>query len=180
MKVCNNCNSEYNPTSNRQLFCTNCKNESMKRCNKRKYEKNKDKYNLKVKEYNNKNMEWYKEYHRNYHLIRKNNDPLYKLTITIRTRISNDIRSGGYKKNSKSESILGCSYEFFKEYIELQFKTGMSWENQGKWHLDHIKPISLANTKEEIYELNKYKNFQPMWALENIKKSNNYEGHEIK
>ena len=48
----------------------------------------------------------------------------------------------------------------------------MSWNNYGKWQLDHKVPISIANNKEEFYKLNHYINFRPMWKIDNIKKSN--------
>ena len=48
----------------------------------------------------------------------------------------------------------------------------MSWDNRIEWHLDHIIPISLATTEEEIIKLNHYTNFQPLWAEENIRKGN--------
>jgi hypothetical protein len=51
----------------------------------------------------------------------------------------------------------------------------MSWENHGKWHLDHIKPISLAENEEDVYILNNYTNFQPLWAFDNLSKGNKYE-----
>ena len=50
----------------------------------------------------------------------------------------------------------------------------MTWENYGEWELDHIIPISSAESKTEIYELNHFLNFQPMWESENIQKSDNY------
>ena len=42
----------------------------------------------------------------------------------------------------------------------------MSWENYGEWHLDHKTPVSWAETEEQVYELNKYTNFQPLWATD--------------
>jgi len=48
----------------------------------------------------------------------------------------------------------------------------MSWENYGDWHIDHIIPISSAKNNDEVYKLNHYTNFQPLWALDNMKKSN--------
>jgi hypothetical protein len=50
----------------------------------------------------------------------------------------------------------------------------MSWENYGEWHLDHKIPISWAETEEQVYELNKYTNFQPLWAFDNQSKNNKY------
>jgi len=51
----------------------------------------------------------------------------------------------------------------------------MTWKNHGEWHFDHIKPISLAKTEQELIELNHYTNFQPLWAKINIIKSNKYD-----
>lgn len=47
-------------------------------------------------------------------------------------------------------------------------------DNHGKWHMDHIKPVSLAKTENEIIELNRYTNFQPLWAKDNLSKGNKY------
>lgn len=56
----------------------------------------------------------------------------------------------GYKKSSATFIILGCQYDNFKMYIENQFDEKMSWDNYGKWHLDHKTPISWAKTEEEV------------------------------
>ena len=48
----------------------------------------------------------------------------------------------------------------------------MSWNNAGEWHIDHIYPISLATDENHLIKLNHYTNFQPLLALDNIRKSN--------
>ena len=70
-------------------------------------------------------------------------------------------------KTSRTREILGCSFKEFKTYIENQFREGMNWENRGKWELDHIVPLCVGKTKEEILALNHYSNFQPLWREEN-------------
>lgn len=105
---------------------------------------------------------------------RKLYDPIFKLSCNIRTLICISIKNQGYIKNGKTNNILGCSFEQFKEYIENQFVEGMSWDNHGVWHLDHKTPISCAMTEERVYELNMYYNFQPLWSNENFKKGNRY------
>ena len=105
---------------------------------------------------------------------KKKNDPLFRLSDSIRTLIWISINKMGYKKNSKTSNILGCSFEEFKSYIESQFNDNMSWENYGEWHLDHKTPVSWAETEEQVYELNKYTNFQPLWATDNLSKGNRY------
>lgn len=46
----------------------------------------------------------------------------------------------------------------------------MNWQNQGKWHIDHIKPLASAKSVDEIYELCHYSNLQPLWAKDNYTK----------
>ena len=47
----------------------------------------------------------------------------------------------------------------------------MSWDNRSEWHFDHIMPVSMAKTYDEVVRLNHYKNFRPIWALDNQRKS---------
>ena len=103
-------------------------------------------------------------------------DPIYKLKLSIRSRISTSFRILGVFKDKKTNTILGCSYEEFRVYIESKFKDGMTLSNHGKWHLDHIIPISYAKSKEEVYKLNHYTNFQPLWAIDNLSKGNRHIG----
>lgn len=111
-----------------------------------------------------------------YRKKRKSYDDVFKLSTTIRSMISSYIKSGGVKKSKSSQEILGCSFFEFKNYLELKFMEGMSWDNYGSWHLDHIIPISYANTENDIYELNHYSNFQPLWAFDNLSKGNRFIG----
>jgi hypothetical protein len=70
--------------------------------------------------------------------------------------------------------MLGCSFEFFKGYLEAQFKVGMTWDNHGVngWHIDHIYPCSAFDLSkpEEQMKCFHYSNMQPLWANENILK----------
>jgi hypothetical protein len=89
--------------------------------------------------------------------------------------IKNSIKRGFTEKSKRTQEILGCSFEDFKLHLESQFDENMNWENQGSyWHMDHIIPISSAETKEEVYRLNHYTNFQPLYWLDNLKKSDKY------
>jgi hypothetical protein len=101
-------------------------------------------------------------------------DPLFKLSRNLRSLIKNSMKKLNYKKSSKTEKILGCDFEFFQLYMELQFKPGMRWDNHAEWHIDHKTPISWAKTEEEVIKLNHFTNLQPLWAVENIKKGNRY------
>lgn len=96
--------------------------------------------------------------------------------------ISNSFKRGTnqFRKDAKTEQILGCTIEEFRSYIESKFKEGMFFDNYGEWHLDHITPIAIATTKEEIIKLNHYTNFQPLWAEENLKKSSKILNTQLK
>lgn len=75
-----------------------------------------------------------------------------------------------YKKTSKVFKYLGCSHEELRLHIEKQFLKGMTWENKGLWHIDHIIPISSAKTIEEVHVLAKYTNLRPLWQKDNREK----------
>jgi hypothetical protein len=111
------------------------------------------------------------EYEKN----KRKNDHLYNLSYSIRRNINISIKGRGYTKKSKTQDILGCNFEEFKIYIESKFEPWMSWENKGLyngelnygWDLDHIIPLSSANSEEEIIKLNHYTNFQPLCSKVN-------------
>lgn len=110
-----------------------------------------------------------------YQKERMKNDSLYKLTRGIRSLILISFKNQFTEKSKRTQEILGCSFEDFKLHLESQFDENMNWENQGSyWHMDHIIPISSAETKEEVYRLNHYTNFQPLFWLDNLKKGNKY------
>lgn len=109
---------------------------------------------------------------KNYTEKRLKSDSLYKLKVYVRKSIARSFTN--YTKSKKYEDILGISYDKFKVYIEELFTEGMSWENYGEWQLDHKTPISWAETEEQVYELNRYTNFQPLWSSENQSKGNRY------
>lgn len=103
---------------------------------------------------------------------RRENDPLFKLKCNLRNLIKNSLTIQGYTKKSKTYEIVGMTYTDFKNFIESKFQEGMTWENYGEWHLDHIIPVSSAIDEETLISLNYYTNFQPLWALDNLRKSN--------
>ena len=73
-----------------------------------------------------------------------------------------------FKKGYRTREIIGCEYEQLIEHMESQFTDGMSWDNKGEWHIDHIIPISSAVTEEDVIRLNHYTNLQPLWAKDNL------------
>ena len=101
--------------------------------------------------------------------------PLNRITMSMRTRVSSYCKKIQVDKNFKTMDALGCTAQEFKQHLESKFTQGMSWENYPKWHVDHIKPISLATTEQEAIELSHYTNLQPLWAADNLSKGNKYD-----
>jgi len=150
-------------------------------------EDNYEKYLETRAKWGDKNPDYFRNYYQinkdyinkrntDYQLRRRKIDPLYKLIGNIRSLIKNSITESGFTKSTKTAQILGCSYEEFKIHIENQFMAGMSWDNRSEWHLDHITPMSWGKTEKEIIALNHYTNFQPLWAIDNMKKGNRFSG----
>jgi len=134
---------------------------------------NVDKFQSGRKNYYEKNKEDIKRKNYQYCKNRKSTDPLYKLSRGIRSLILISFKSKFTTKSKKTLEILGCSFEEFKIHLESQFDENMNWVNQGTyWHMDHIIPISSAQTEEDVYRLNHYTNFQPLYWEDNLKKSN--------
>jgi hypothetical protein len=102
---------------------------------------------------------------------RMKKDPLFACRMLIHNNIKNSLQKMGFRKNTKTADILGCSFEEFKSHIESQFVDGMSWDNRNLWHIDHIMPVSMEKTEDEIIRLNHYRNLRPLWAKDNLSKS---------
>lgn len=96
----------------------------------------------------------------------------------VKNRIVNRGREV-FRKNgisSKEYRQLGCTLKQLKAHFESLFTDGMSWENYGKWEVDHIKPVSKFNLSipEERAALNHHTNLQPLWKKENTEKGMNH------
>jgi hypothetical protein len=142
--------------------------EKYKEQTKKYYEKTKDTQKEKKKIWILNNREKYNSYWTN----RKKEDIEFKLITDMRSRLSTYLSKKGLSKKNKTFEIVGCSPLQLREHLEKQFVIGMTWNNRGEWHIDHIIPLSSAKTEEELYKLFHYTNLQPLWAIENIKKSN--------
>lgn len=135
-------------------------------------EKNRDKLQLKKKEYyQTKGLEQKKEWQR-----RAMSDPEFRITKNLRSRIHVALKRG--IKSASTMQLLGCTIEQFIKHFESLFKDGMNWSRymNGEIHIDHIKPCaSFDLTKEEDQRICfYYKNLQPLWELDNLKKGSKY------
>jgi hypothetical protein len=90
----------------------------------------------------------------------------------IRTGIRRALTGKG--KSSRVFDILGYTPKDLSAHIERQFSRGMSWENVGEWHIDHIVPLSSFSIggwdDPEIRNAWALSNLRPLWAKENMQK----------
>jgi hypothetical protein len=178
-------NKKFNENNIELLQCKYCDNEkeinffkTKNKCKdcfnimKRNYVKNNiEQCKLTNKRYNDSNKEKRNEKRRNRMLF----DDLYSLTCNIRAAIGSSFKNNGYKKGSKTEEILGCTFDELKFHLESNFEDWMNWDNHGKyngelnygWDIDHILPISIAQSEEEVVKLNNYNNLQPLCSYVN-------------
>lgn len=139
--------------------------------NKEKINKyKKDRYHAikNTDEFKKQRSEWQKE--------RKQRDPLFKLRKNLGQRLRDALSVNSWEKDTEFSQYIGCSLEELKNHLQSNFQEGMNWDNYGNkennWSIDHIYPLSLAKTKEEMIKLCHYKNLQPLWHIDNVKKSN--------
>ena len=116
---------------------------------------NRDRRKLHVDKYNKKRL----------------STPLGRFESACRSRVYEAFKSKQLKKNKKTEELLGTTFDKALLHMESKFKEGMSWSNygkgEGKWVIDHIVPLSLAEAEEEISSLCHFTNLQPLWEEEN-------------
>ena len=114
----------------------------------------------------------FKEYQRK----RYREDTAFNIMCRLRRRVGMALKAQGATKSIGTIELLGCTSAFFRSYIEKQFVDGMTWENRDKWHIDHRVPCAAFNMLDPLEQRYCfwYKNHQPMWAIDNLSKSNKY------
>lgn len=139
------------------------------------YLRNKERHQQTCKQYDVLHHEEMKEWKRNYKLAyekqRYKKDLFHRLKCILRSRLYQALKEE--QKTGSAVSDLGCSIKEFKKYLESQFRLGMTWDNQGDWHIDHVRPLSSFNLSnpDEVKQACHYSNLQPLWAEENLQKS---------
>jgi len=117
---------------------------------------------------------------------RQPKDSNFKIANTLRASIVGALKRQGIRKSRRTEELLGTSKINARKHIESLFKPGMTWENHGlgmdKWHIDHKIPCASFDLKCPVQQLAccYYKNLQPLWAIDNIKKGAKLNYNETK
>lgn len=99
-----------------------------------------------------------------------------KIRIRIKTALKEQLKHEHDIKLVTTNKLLGCSIRDLIIYLEAQFQSGMTWENNTRdgWHMDHIKPLSSFDLSdpEQLKKACHYTNLQPLWAKDNLIKNN--------
>lgn len=90
-----------------------------------------------------------------------------------RTILTNTLKRLGREKESSTVKLLGYSALQLKEHIEYLFLDGMSWDNYGEWHIDHIKMVSSYDPNTPMHIVNSLENLRPLWAKDNCSRKLN-------
>lgn len=110
---------------------------------------------------------------------RRQTDPLFALITRFRVNFHQSLKKRDMIKRSKCAEVLGCTWKEFTDHIESRFLPGMSWDNRSEWHIDHIVPLALAKTEQDVIDLNHYSNLRPLWKRDNLLKSDSIPPREI-
>ena len=177
MKKCIHCDKEFKAYG-RQTMCGSieCKKQQTRYYN-RKHRK--PRCNIKTRAYRNRNKERINTYFREYGAKRRKN-PKHLLSGRMYAALRREIKK--YKLGVSTTNTLNNLYSIEELYnhLESQFTEGMSWDNMGEWHIDHIRPVASFNyTTTECEDFKKcwaLNNLQPLWAKDNMSKGNNWDG----
>ena len=147
------------------------------------YEGNKEAILEQKKAYYQKNKESIAKYNKVYMRDLRRNDPTVRLLGNMRNGMYLCLK--GKIKKSHTLDYVGKNSEELMAYLEVKFTKGMTRENYGEWHLDHIRPLSSFGFDEHevgsqefeklLYKAWNFKNLQPLWAKDNLIKGNKYE-----
>ena len=139
-------------------------------------EKNRDHLNNYHQKWRDDNIDKHRKSKRDYQQIRRDTDPLYRLTSYFKTAIYTVLKENRVDKNGHYFESLQYTPEELMVHLENLFTDRMTWENYGEWRVDHKLPISSFNIQEmgdeEFMKCWSLNNLQPMWGDENIRKSN--------
>lgn len=106
---------------------------------------------------------------------KRENSLSFRIENAARARMTAALK-GRVKKNSIRD--LPYTTDELISHLESLFTKGMTLDNYGEWHIDHIKPCSLFDhtDKAQFQECWSLKNLQPLWKIDNLSKGDRYAG----
>ena len=150
--------------------------EEKKAYSKRYYYENIDRVAERNKEWLNKNREKYREWRKEWQRNKWNSDIHFKIRVRLASRIRMAVKNNAGGKAYSTMELIGCTINEMKIFLEAEFEHGMTWDNMGEWHIDHIRPCASFDLTDpgEQKKCFHWTNLQPLWALDNIRKGAKY------
>lgn len=199
MTQCLLCLQTYTRTSNRQKWCEPCKPSARRNYQVAYIEANKEQVlatsRRVAKEFRLKHPTRKAEMDKKWRdankeaINAKRRTPEYRAMVSERQRaryaanaslrVHNRMSSAIYqalkehKAGRKWEALAGYTLADLVRHMERQFVRGMSWENMGQWHIDHIRPKSGFDQTDPVQfrECWGLANLRPLWAPANQAKA---------
>lgn len=142
---CAQCRASFAKTSPSQRFCSPCGAENLKAARRSNQAKHRPRYRQQIS---------------------------YVLNERMRAGIRQSLT--GQKQGRKWTILVGYSAEELRRHLQRQFLPGMTWENIGKWHIDHIVPLASfrfsSTDDEEFAAAWALTNLRPLWSERNLSK----------
>ena len=144
--------------------CKSCTNK----LSREKRASDPDEYNKKIRENYQCNKDKINETRRKTLQKRRDEDPKYRAMMALHCRLYMAVKV----KTGKTLELTGCSKEELIRHLESKFTDGMTWDNYGEWHIDHMRPCASFDLEdpEEQKRCFHWTNLQPLWAQDNIRK----------
>lgn len=188
-------NRQYRLTHKKEIAIVKQKNyqknkDEIRAKQKKYYEENKEIIKERARIYNNDNKEKIAILRKQYYILNRETilkekykykkdklqtDPMFKIKEQVRNMIRTSFRKKGLLKSKKTEEILGCNLDFFYKYLLKTFYNNYGYEYDFKEcvEIDHIKPLKLAKTEQDVIDLCNYTNLQLLKSKDNLEKSDN-------
>lgn len=130
----------------------------------------KAKINAWMRDYRKQNPEQFKRYETE----RYARDPHRKVSASLSSAVVGHLCKIGKRKSRLRREIVGWTMEELVAHLEVLFEEGMTWDNYGEWHIDHVIPKSAVKVEGDTDPLFKMiwalDNLAPLWAQDNLEK----------
>ena len=115
--------------------------------------------------------EYNKNYQKRYYVEKIKPDRFLKFKVETKRYMNKLVRAGNKLYNKTAVAIIGCDYDFLKKHLESTWERNYGKPYNGEpYQIDHIIPISIAKTKDEVLRLCHYTNLQMLTPADNCKK----------
>ena len=147
-------------------------------CCKKYREENPEKIRATRKKHYEENRKKIRAGNKKYKRQRYQQDPIFRLLHNMRSGLWRCL--SGRRKNSHTMQYVNMTPDELMDYLEGRFTEGMTRDNYGEWHVDHIRPLASfdftrPDKEEQLHMAWNYTNLQPLWAADNISKGAKYE-----